>query len=411
MSQSRNFPDFIDAYMKYATDNFAPDMFHMWAGISAVAGALTKRVAVKLKPKLNIYPNLYIMFVAGPGIGKSTAGNNAVSLIRDLRSEGKRITHLIPEKISEAKLYDIMGKDKENPDIIHYQMGTKTIYENPGYYYASEAASSFKEVYGDLKDIFTDLYDCRPVYTRSTLKHGDKTIVGASLNILACCTFDYLSQLINRDSILGGFASRFIYVIQKEKFKRVVTWPNDSHIAECTELYMALLHDLSEIGKLAGFFSADEPFKHLYNAYMVNHDEELNHASSERVAAMISRKPTNLLKLAMVMSVSESSDLILKEQHWYRALKLIEGLQVNNSVVIANSDKKSPLGLTRMIAFYIHENGNEVTVNELKKHCHLNEYDVLAIDRAIENMFGQHIISKDISRGTLRLLVDPNEYL
>src|SRR6185437_11776638 len=75
---ARNFPNWIEAYCDYAADGFVPPQFNEWAALSAVAAALERKVWLPWGDTFNFYPNLYVLCVSMPGIGKSTALNKAV---------------------------------------------------------------------------------------------------------------------------------------------------------------------------------------------------------------------------------------------------------------------------------------------------------------------------------------------
>ena len=68
----RHFPDWLSAYVEYTSFSEAPRRMHFWAGVSAIAGALRRRVWFD-QFYFQWHPNLYIVFVAPPGIvSKST---------------------------------------------------------------------------------------------------------------------------------------------------------------------------------------------------------------------------------------------------------------------------------------------------------------------------------------------------
>lgn len=61
--------DWIDAFIRYTAPLPSPEIFRRWAAISGVAGALERRVFTRLAGR-PIYPNLYALMVAPPGVGK-----------------------------------------------------------------------------------------------------------------------------------------------------------------------------------------------------------------------------------------------------------------------------------------------------------------------------------------------------
>ena len=78
----RNFPDWITAYLKYASVTEAPRRMHFWAGVGAVAGCLRRRVWLDMK-RFQWFPSFYIIYVGPPGVvTKSTTIDIATDLIK-----------------------------------------------------------------------------------------------------------------------------------------------------------------------------------------------------------------------------------------------------------------------------------------------------------------------------------------
>ena len=64
--------DWIDTYLKYTKGTPTPSIFRLWSAITAVSGAVERRVWVETG-KGKLYPNLYTLLVGPPGSGKSQA--------------------------------------------------------------------------------------------------------------------------------------------------------------------------------------------------------------------------------------------------------------------------------------------------------------------------------------------------
>ena len=68
----RNHADWLTAFMDYASYGEAPRHMYFWTGVSAIAGALRRKVWID-QAYFKWYPNFYIVLVAPPGIvSKST---------------------------------------------------------------------------------------------------------------------------------------------------------------------------------------------------------------------------------------------------------------------------------------------------------------------------------------------------
>ena len=81
---TRNFPNWLSAFLEYASHTEAPKIMHTWAGVSAIAGALRRKVWID-QYYYRWTPNFFVILVAPPGVvSKSTTADVAMSLLRDV---------------------------------------------------------------------------------------------------------------------------------------------------------------------------------------------------------------------------------------------------------------------------------------------------------------------------------------
>lgn len=324
----RQFPDFLSAYASYSVDNFCPDSFHFWTGVSIVAGALERKVWVNQSGRLT-YPNLYVFLIANPGEGKTTASDLGVNdFLRELRSSNEtQAISLLPAQMTDAFFAAKMAHSSKF--IYNGEEHTHCSH----FLYVSEAENSLKELSGggELTAALTDFYDCPKKWVKGTIGNGEVHSQNLCCNALVGCTFAYLGQLIPESKIMGGFASRILYVAHNDLKIRKVSWEVSSRSLEAKR---KLIADLQSINNLTGQFSVAPEFGAAFEAWFPTHDAARRAMSSERMQAFQARKPTNLLKLAMICCVSESGDMVLRQEHWDRALSLVEQTEKNLPLIL-----------------------------------------------------------------------------
>ena len=76
----------ISAYEQLTADLPSPLVFRRWAAIAGISMSLERRCWIGAGAS-RIYPNLYILLVANPGVGKDMA----IGPLRDLLHEAKKI--------------------------------------------------------------------------------------------------------------------------------------------------------------------------------------------------------------------------------------------------------------------------------------------------------------------------------
>ena len=324
----RNFPDFLSAYYQYACDGFCPDKFHFWAGISIIAGALERKVYIK-KGKYSFYPNLYVMLVSPPGIGKSSAiGIGVDGILSNVEN-----LNLIPQHITEAKFVEEATRAKS------FYIGNKEHLHSSSYWCASEGSNVLKENPGggNIIPLITELYDCPDSFKKATVGSINASGKNLCLNILGGLTFDFAKELILGQNSAGGFASRNIYVIHDSVMVRNPTWEG---VNVDQSIKAKLIEDIISISKMAGQFKVDEGFKHAFLEWFPKNDEKQQNLRSSTLKYFLARTHTNILKLAQVFSASESNELIITLDHWNKARTLLETVNKDLPRLIAVGERQ-----------------------------------------------------------------------
>ena len=392
--------------MEYASDGFCPDDFHLWTGLSIIAGALERRVWLKQSLVVH-HPNLYVLLVSHPGVGKSTALDRGVGLLEDLKTTVNPNFKIIPNQITEPALIDMMKILQE------ISVGSAVFRYSSGYFHASEAsASALQNLCGDFNATITSLYDCPKMFRKKLKSDQHATeIPNACFNVLAGATFDYLKKLVNEESVMGGLASRFIYVIAKERKIRASKWGDV--VSVDSKLQKLLMQDLLNINRMQGPFKPTEEYKKKWEEYQPEFDKFLIALNSPRMESIMARKFTNITKISMLLSASEGSTMTLTADHWDRAVSLVESVVKDNAFVISSAimaDKHSQAGLNQKILDTIEKFGGECKIEQIKNELIKNGNDVSKIDATIRMLAEANNIENVNSGGrkTIRLLVDPN---
>lgn len=409
----RNFENWLEAYRTYAKDGFTPEQFNQWSGLSVIAGALERKVWIPWSDTFSYYPNIFVLMVSLPGAGKSTAYNKAMGLLQAMNErEGK--LNLIPSQVTEAKFVELMG------NATPFDIGTRTHFQSSGFYGASEASNSLKNIYGDFIACLTDFYDCPPFWEKATKKDDRLTLRNVCLNLLAGSTFDYLGKLVTDENIMGGFASRLIYVVHREKLVRNQKFQlGGTNAGEDTarlEYRKALIEDLAQIHKMVGPFSADKEFGQAWEQWYPVFEEKRQSNPSEKMQSLLVRTNTNVLKLSMLFSAARSNDRILTIEDWDNALTAIEPIEAEIPHIFREAkatDTKSQDGLNQAIfkEFMIRP---EQSLPDLKTKLLYAGFDPRMIDNTVKQMTAQHQLKTTAVSGrgvTVKLMANPNHHL
>lgn len=303
-------PDFISLvpanswladYMLFTLNTEPPDVFHFFAGCVAI-GSILGRNTYYDKGAYQIYPNLAVLIVAPSGkCRKTSACNIAMSILR--KGGGTVLA------------------DKATPEALTAAFQEKT--EAIATIYAPEFAVFLgKQKYQEgMIPLLTALFDCPKEFKSLTITRGEVILYNVAFSMLACSTMDWIQTAIPRDAFGGGFMSRLLFVIQHDTPRIFPRPPAMSH-----DLESRLVQALRAMHELRGEFHMTEDGEQWYDHWYLTRGE--SGTLDKQYAGYNERKPDHLIRLAMILSASEGSNLLLRTSHLRRALQILEWLEL-----------------------------------------------------------------------------------
>ena len=100
--------NWIDEFVELTNHLPSPLLFRKWAGISAIAGVLERKVWVRTM-NMELYPNLYVVLTGPPGVGKTVA----TSLVEDLWRAIPGLP-VAPKSVTKPSLIDALTDAKRS---------------------------------------------------------------------------------------------------------------------------------------------------------------------------------------------------------------------------------------------------------------------------------------------------------
>lgn len=276
----------ISAYLRYTLGQESPELFHKWTAISILASTLKRNVFFD-QGFYVIYPNLYIGII-GPSakVKKTTAVNIGINLWKDAISDAE----LMSKKITPWAIYERMG-------ILTTKIGSAcaTIYSPEMKNFIS---TSYKE---DIVTLLTAYYDCPDNEDYETKGGGITPIKNVCLNVIACSTPEWLVTGISGSEIGGGYTGRWLFAY-RNKSDRNSPCPEDIVTPEWEELKLKLAIDLFNISTIQGQFKFTSSAKMFWKSWYRTREKEWK---DERLFGYYGRKPATILKLSMIIAISE----------------------------------------------------------------------------------------------------------
>lgn len=306
--------DWLSSYLEYASYTEAPRIMHFYAGVSAIAGALRRKVWID-QFYFSWRPSFYIIFVAPPGIvSKSTTADVAMNLLREVPG-----INFGPDSATWQALVTAFAECGESfpyQDALH-PMSAITIV-------SSELGNLL-----DLKDdkainLFIDLWDGKKSFDKRTKGSGVDIVEAPWINILGCTTPHWIAANMPSSTVGGGLTSRCIFVYADKK-ERYIAYPRQMVPTDNHDRRAALVHDLEHIAtNLVGeYVITPEAIEWGTEWYERVWDTRPEHLHDDRLDGYIARKQTHLHKLAIILAASRRDTLIIEKEDLIKADKFL----------------------------------------------------------------------------------------
>jgi hypothetical protein len=300
-------PDWLDLYLDWTSGIISPDIFRQWTGIGALAAALERRVWIETSSG-PLYPNLFTLLVAPPGVGKTEGIKRAEELLMATKK-----FKVAPKSVTSASLVDAVNESAQRIPLAGGLVEFASLFLPAGELGVLLPAHDL-----GFLSILNDLYDNPPNYTekRRTLDRNTD-IVRPQINILGGSQPAYLTSLLPEEAWNMGFTSRMIMVYANAAPKKPLFEFSPGTTVANAARRVTLVKHLSALAGLHGPFTLTQAAMDNVTKWHLAGGPPIPQHS--RLAHYNSRRTIHLLKLSMAASASRSLRLEITELDVERA--------------------------------------------------------------------------------------------
>jgi len=305
MPTDRIFKDgWLQAYRDYIVKQESPDIFHMWVGLTVLASTLRRNVWMD-RGAYQLLPNMYVFLIARSGVcRKSVAMEIGVDLLSALEAK----INIVRGRMSLEGLMDQMCRVAITPEDKIVPDGSVMIQSDELSYLFGKAS-----YITDLLTFLTAAYTGKASLDFLTRNKGLCKVRNPCPCVLSACTPEQLGEVFPSMSLVSGFMGRVI-LVYGEQTSRIAK----PELRE--EMKEDLILDLNTISELYGEIKmtpeCETAFDRWYEALPLQVPSELS--------SFYERKHDHVLKVAMLLSVSKSSNLIVDLEILQQAIALVE---------------------------------------------------------------------------------------
>lgn len=300
---------FVNKFLAYTKDAESPTSYLQWAAYTTLAAILRDNCYVLTNDK-PIYPNIFTVILSAHAgnTRKSIPLSKSIKLVRAANN-----THIVQGRASIRGIFNVLAEAHTN--------GTGEVIKGASGFLYSEELTSFLYREPGFLDILNTWYDYHENWDLSLSVDGVNKLEKVCITLLSATNEALVNDFYESKQLKGGLLSRTI-IVREEKRRFLKSFFID--IEDKTHLWEWLVKYVKNVAQLRGAFKvlpdAKQEFDDWYNTLT---DDKLGPEGIE------SRVPTNVVKLAMIKSVSESLEKIITKDHMLSAIDEIVGLLKN----------------------------------------------------------------------------------
>jgi Protein of unknown function (DUF3987) len=300
-SPNRKLASWVETFVEHTASLNNPAIFRRWTAIAIIAAVLEQKVWMF---KRKMYPNLYVMLVGHPGIGKTRTiaeGRQYLHHVPDF--------HLAPISMTFASLVDSLVRAKRN---VKLPDGTDARYNSLAIM-ADELGAFMHKYDNEMVDGLSAFYDTTPYQQTRRTNDINIKITSPQINLLCGSTPQNLTDFLPEKAWGQGFCSRMIMIFSDE---RIIgdDWDTPDEIFSND-----LANDLAVINTLVGEFEATKAYQDAVNRW--REAGELPVPNHPKLIHYVTRRRAHLYKLSMVAAVDRSNALILTYDDFVQGMK------------------------------------------------------------------------------------------
>jgi hypothetical protein len=314
--------NFMRDYLLYSSGNEANPNYHLWSGLVTLATVISRRVWLDFG-YFKISPNLYVVLLGPPGNKKTTAMRVAKTFLHQLC---KKDPNLIP--------FSAQCQSKENlvKELFTYKRKftygpngeADTLEYTPLSIFVTELSQFLgTSTAGHMLDFLTTIWDGDP-YDRSTNLHGKEFIPNPFVCMLGCTTPNWITGYLKTDVITGGFSRRAIFVYEIRDGEPV---PFPRLTEEQLAAYQRMIDRGTALLSVGGEIKWDPSAKERWEQWYVHNQRNL--PRDENLQFYFRTKWVQILKVAMLMSLSRSNQLVLQWDSVEAAMAVLDKMEQN----------------------------------------------------------------------------------
>jgi len=356
-------------YLTYTIGQDSPEEFHLWTAFTILGASLRRSAWIDMEV-FKIYPNFYTILVAPPGMCRKTTGTDMGIEILKEGSDCK----VFAEKITPEAIAKGIGAD------IIKTGGIETVSKpSHGLFYAPELGLFLggEQYNSSTIIILTRLYDCPNNTGVETIKRGFTPIRDAFVSLLGCTTHSELPKIMPESAAEGGFLSR-ITILSKHTTPRIYPKPLKLNPTLRESLVVGMRSMKAD--RSGPYLLSKEANDDWYEPYYAEWKFRLERTGG---ALHLVREPQTILKIAMLLNISEGLGYEISKETTLRAKDILTSVYASNRDLMEGVSQNKSGDIQRRIFNLLKRHGGVVSRAVLTRAMYGKVRSLKEVDEAL----------------------------
>lgn len=363
--------NWLDLLIAGTTESEAPERWFWWSGISALAATVKKNVYLD-RHYYRLYPNVYVALIsAQPGQRKGIP----ISICKGILEATDQVRVISGCNSIQGLIHDLSMQKTFESGLVTSDAQAILVSDEFSTFLTEDARS--------LKDLIAlyNPWEHEKNWVKTLKGTGVETLKQPCLNMLVASNQTLFDQAVKASDRDGGFISRTFIVYEREDrlYNSLVTAPKHKLDKE------GLAEGLKRIATIKGEFKFTEAGGKYYDEWYQKFRRMS--AGLEDSTGTLGRFGDAILKVAMLMSLAKTDNLLITEQLLNDAILKCESClpAVKITGLTGNIGEISE-GIAKVMRLLLEAPDQTMGRHRLLQKLNLKGVDSIVLDRVIESL-------------------------
>lgn len=367
--------EWLDTLLRSSQESESPSRYFWWAGLCAISATIRKKVYLQRGPFYKLYPNIYVALVsARSGLRKGIPIMVAKKLVEEVDSirviSGCNSIQALTKELSMQQTF-------KSGAVINEAQGLMISDEFESFITEDPRALTY----------LTALHNTHEHETswKKRLKGSPlEELKSPCLTLLVASNEALFESMVKQKDIEGGFIAR-TFIVHESKRKKIndLLYSDDEVIKlleEDSKYKEILINRLREINKLSGKMILTNAASAYYRSWY----EQLANLEVDDRTGSLDRLGDQVLKVAMLIAISNRDDLVISETSLIKAIDESERCLIGVREISMEKEKGdiNPI-IEKVLKALIKAVDQSLTRKELMNLTHVESS---LLDRAIDTL-------------------------